>query len=126
MQNDQAIKRDAGKIRPTLVPRGIIRAISVIRQYGLEKYGNAECWQKVEKERYRDAAYRHWLQYLDDPKGVDHESGLSSLWHCACNIAFLIELEGGLKEYRGSGVHCDRGDNQGTGETNSQGIQAGF
>ena len=90
---DQTIKKDAGKIRPTLVPRQIIRAIAVVREYGVEKYGSAENWRAVEIERYRDAAYRHWLAYLDDPHGVDKESGLSNLWHLACNIAFLIELE---------------------------------
>lgn len=93
MENDQTIKSDKGKIRPTLVPRQIIRAIAVVRGYGLEKYGDAECWQKVEPERYRDAAYRHWLAYLDDPNGVDRESGLPHLWHMATNLAFLIELE---------------------------------
>ena len=91
---DQEAKRDAGKIRPTLVPRQIIRAIAVVREYGTEKYKDPDNWKKVEVERYRDAAYRHWLAYLDDPIGVDQESGLSHLWHCACNIAFLIELEG--------------------------------
>ena len=34
------------------------------------------------------------IAYLDDPLGVDKESGLSNLWHLACNAAFLIELEG--------------------------------
>ena len=50
-------------------------------------------WKKVEIGRFRDAAYRHWLAYLDDPGGVDPESGYPHLWHCACNIAFLIEME---------------------------------
>lgn len=93
--NDQAVKKDAGKIRPTLVPRQIIRAIAVVRDYGTEKYGDPENWKQVEIERYRDAAYRHWLSYLDDPKGVDKESGLPHIWHLACNIAFLIEMEKG-------------------------------
>ena len=91
--NDQTIKSDKGKIRPTLVPRQIIRAVAVVREYGLNKYGDSECWQKVEIERYRDAAFRHWLSYLDDPKAVDRESGLPHLWHLATNIAFLVELE---------------------------------
>ena len=93
MQNDQAIKRDAGKIRPTLVPRQIIRAISVVREYGVQKYIDPDNWKKVEIERYRDAAYRHWLAYLDDPRGVDQESGLPHLYHCCCNLAFLCEME---------------------------------
>lgn len=91
---DQTIKADAGKLPLTLVPREAIRAIARIRQYGTEKYGDPENWRKVSKERYRDAAFRHFLSYLDDPDGVDEESGLPHLWHLACNIAFLCELEG--------------------------------
>ena len=40
-----------------------------------------------------DAAFRHFLAYLDEPDGVDKESGLPHLWHLACNIAFLCEME---------------------------------
>ena len=88
-----AAKVDAGKLDLTLVPTSIIRAIAEIRKYGTVKYGDPENWRTVEPERYRAALYRHWLAYLDDPKGVDEESGLPHLHHCACNIAFLIELE---------------------------------
>lgn len=91
---DQIIKADAGKLPLTLVPREAIRAIARIRQYGVQKYGSAENWRQVAPERYRDAAFRHFLAYLDDPQGVDEESGLPHLWHLACNIAFLCELEG--------------------------------
>ena len=95
---NQQAKADDGKPRLTLVPRMIIWAIAAIRAYGNKKYGDPENWRSVEIERYRDAAYRHFLHYLDDPKGVDRESGLPHLWHHACNIAFLIELEyGGAK-----------------------------
>lgn len=91
---DQTAKADAGKLDYTLVPTELIRAVAAIRQYGVNKYKTRDNWKKVEIERYRAAAYRHWLAYLDEPNGVDEESGLSHLWHCACNIAFLIELEG--------------------------------
>ncbi|QNB48194.1 hypothetical protein BR63_19115 [Thermanaerosceptrum fracticalcis] len=86
-------KADEGKLRLTLVPRQIIRDIAAIREYGTKKYGDSENWRKVEKERYRDAAFRHFLAYLDDPEGKDEESGLPHLWHLACNIAFLCEME---------------------------------
>ena len=91
--NDQTIKTDAGKIRPTLVPTEAIWAIAEIREYGSKKYGDSENWQMVEVERYRAAAFRHWLHYLEDPSGRDRESGLPHLWHCLCNLAFLAELE---------------------------------
>lgn len=86
-------KADAGKPRLSLVPRKIIWAIAAIREYGNKKYGDPNNWKKVEPERYRDAAYRHFMRYLDDPTGVDEESGLPHLWHLACNIAFLCEME---------------------------------
>ena len=91
--NDQTAKADAGKEQLTLVPRQIIRDIARIREYGNNKYGDPDNWKTVEPERYRDAAFRHWLAYLDDPDGVDEESGLKHLWHLACNIAFLCEME---------------------------------
>ena len=91
--SDQTAKRDAGKLQLTLVPREIIRAIAAVRMYGTMKYHDPENWRKVEIERYRDAAFRHFLSYLDDPKGIDRESGLPHLWHLACNIAFICEME---------------------------------
>lgn len=93
MENDQTVKADNGKPKLTLVPRKIIYAICAVREYGCKKYVDPDNWKRVEKERYRDAAFRHFLAYLDDPCGVDKESGLSHLWHLATNIAFLIEME---------------------------------
>lgn len=90
---DQTAKADAGKDRLTLVPTSIIRKIAKIRMYGTEKYADPDNWKRVEDWRYKDAAFRHFLAYLDDPKSVDEESGLEHLWHLACNIAFLCEME---------------------------------
>lgn len=96
--NDQSVKADAGKPRLTLVPNAIIYEIAKIREYGVDKYHDPDNWKYVEKQRYRDAAYRHWLAYLDDPDGVDEESGLPHLSHLACNIAFLCEMELGKEK----------------------------
>lgn len=92
---DQTIKADAGKLQLTLVPRQIIRDIAEVRMYGNQKYpeGGPDNWKQVEVQRYRDAMFRHMMEYLDDPDGVDAESGLPHLWHLACNVAFLCELE---------------------------------
>lgn len=93
--NDQTAKADVGKLQLTLVPTELIRAVAVVRMYGNKKYpeGGPDNWKRVEPERYRDALFRHLLAYLDDPTGVDPESGLPHLWHLACNVAFLCELE---------------------------------
>ena len=87
-------KADTGKPRPTLVPVSLIRAVTAVREYGTAKYHDPKNWRTVESQRYRDALYRHWLAYLEDPHGVDTESGLPHLWHVACNVAFLIDMEG--------------------------------
>ena len=108
---DQKIKADAGKIRPTLVPVGLIRAVAEIREYVCRKYHDPENWKKVEKQRYKDALYRHWLAYLDGEEN-DEESGLPHLWHLACNAAFLIELEEkggesvGMDQHGGENTEC--------------------
>lgn len=90
---DQHAKADLGKPQLTLVPRKIIFAIAEVRMYGNKKYGDPENWRTVEKQRYRDAAFRHFMAYLDDPTGVDKESGLPHLWHACTNFSFLCELE---------------------------------
>jgi hypothetical protein len=92
-EQNQDIKADAGKLRLTLVPREIIRAIARARMYGLKKYGDSESWRDVSVERYRDALFRHLLEYLDDPHGTDEESGLLHLDHLAFNVAVLCELD---------------------------------
>lgn len=90
---DYSAKHDTGKPRPTLVPPSLILAVTEIREYGCKKYHDPENWRRVEPQRYKDALYRHWLAYLDGEIN-DPESGLPHLHHCACNIAFLIEMEG--------------------------------
>lgn len=91
--SDREAKFDQGKPQLTLVPRQIIFDIAKVREYGCKKYGDPDNWKKVSPERYRDAAYRHFMAYLDDPYGVDEESGLPHLAHLACNIAFLCEMQ---------------------------------
>jgi hypothetical protein len=90
--NDQTVKRDGGKLRLSLTPMRIVRDIAEVREYGVAKYGDAESWRWVEPQRYVDAMFRHWVEFLRDPKGVDEESGLAHYKHCACNMAFLCEL----------------------------------
>ena len=85
-------KADSGKVRPTLVPPSLVLAVAHVREYGCEKYKDPNNWRKVEPQRYKDALYRHFLAYLSGEK-LDNESGLPHLWHMACNIAFLVEME---------------------------------
>lgn len=96
--NDQNCKKDAGKPQLTLVPQQIIYDIARVREFGIEKYHERDSWKRVDIQRYRDAAYRHFLAYLADPQGVDEESGLTHLSHLACNIAFLCDMEKDISE----------------------------
>lgn len=93
MESDQIAKCDAGKPRPTLVPPRIIWAITKVREFGCKKYSDPDNWKKVEPQRYWDAAYRHWLAYLENTDSIDEESGLPSLWHLLTDIGFLVVLE---------------------------------
>lgn len=94
-------KKDKGKPKISLVPPAIIEAVAKIREYGTEKYGDPENWRKVERERYWDAYLRHTLAEMHSPGSVDEESGLPHIWHAACNLAFIIQLDAddGKEEY---------------------------
>jgi len=92
--NNQVAKADAGKPRLSLVPRRMIWEVAKVREFGTLKYHDPENWRKVEPQRYWDAAYRHFMRCLDDPNGVDDESGLPHLSHLLCNLAFLCEMQG--------------------------------
>lgn len=91
--NNQNAKADKGKPKLSLVPTEIINCIARCREYGTMKYHDPNNWKDVEKDRYIDAAYRHWMKYVADNNSVDEESGLPHLWHCACNLAFLCEFD---------------------------------
>lgn len=93
VHEDLKAKHDCGKARLSLVPTQIIRDIAAVREFGNKKYHDPENWRTVQSWRYRDALFRHLLAYLDDPAGIDRESGLKHLAHVACNVAFLCELE---------------------------------
>ena len=90
------LKDTNGKPRLTLVPRKIIFAIAKVREFGNRKYLTEDSWKLNSRRAYQDAAYRHFMAYLEDNNSVDEESGLPHLHHLATNIAFLIE--GGFKD----------------------------
>ena len=89
MDQIKGAKYDEGKPRPSLVPVEGIEAIMQTRMYGLQKYGAAEDWRKVPREKWLDALLRHVLHIWDNPLAIDDESGLPALWHVITNAAFL-------------------------------------
>lgn len=82
----------------TYVPPQIIADILAVRKWSLMKYHDPDNWRTVEIERYIDALYRHFLRFLDNPKGKDEESGLEHYKHMACNMAFICEMMAQGKE----------------------------
>lgn len=90
----QEAKADAGKPRLTLVPMQIVWDIAKVREWAVaNKYPDPSNWKTVEPERYREALLRHILRYVDEPDGVDEETGLPHLYHVATNCAFLCAME---------------------------------
>ena len=98
-------KFDNGKPRLDLVPAELIEAVGAVRTYGVQKYGKEYSYRNVAPKRYRAALMRHICSWLKNPFGKDEESGLPHMWHIACNVAFLIELD---KEKS----HDSNGDNR--------------
>lgn len=82
------LKHDGGKARLDLVPAEIIEAVGAVMTHGAEKYGEGS-YRNVEPKRYRAALMRHIAKWLK----IDDDSGLPHLWHIACNVAFLLELD---------------------------------
>lgn len=94
---NQEAKADAGKLEIDLVPTQIIRDIAEVRMYGNRKYGSPDNWKTVELRRYINAMLRHTLAFLDNPRGVDEESGIPHYKHLACNLAFVCEMMKGMR-----------------------------
>lgn len=89
MEKIKGAKYDDKKPRPSTVPVEAIEAIMATREYGLQKYKDAEDWRSIAPERWHEALLRHVLAIWEDPTHVDEESGLPSLWHVMANGAFL-------------------------------------
>ena len=90
--NNQTYKADNGKARLDLVSPTFIEAVGKIRTFGVQKYGDSDSWTKVEPQRYMAALLRHINAYRMGEE-IDKESGMSHLWHAACNLMFLIDLD---------------------------------
>ena len=86
-------KDTKGKAKITLAPMQILKDVAEVREYGVKKYGSVDSWKEVPIEDYRDALFRHLLEYIKDPNSVDNESGIKHYKHIACNLAFICEME---------------------------------
>ena len=83
-------KFDNGKLRFSLLPKGVLNKVITVLEIGAKKY-QEENWQHVEgaKTRYFDALHRHvdawWSGERNDP-----ETGQHHLAHAVCCAMFLM------------------------------------
>ena len=86
------LKYDDDKCRLDLVEPSLIEAVGWIRTFGIKKYPEVYGYKKLEPWRIMGALLRHLNAYRKGEK-KDPESGYPHLWHAACNLMFLIEME---------------------------------
>ena len=77
----------------------LIEAVARVRDFGDRKYTDPENWKHIAPERWHEALLRHVLAIWNDPMHIDEESGLPSLWHVACNAAFLCAQDNQLNPF---------------------------
>lgn len=89
--SDSPSKEWTGELELSYVPSQIIRDIAEVRMYENEKYEDPDSWKFAPTKQWIDALYRHMLEFVDNPNGVDSESGIPHYKHMACNLAFICE-----------------------------------
>lgn len=87
---EEGIKHDQGKLDYTLLPFKALEEVVEVLGFGTIKYGRNN-WQKVERQRYVAAAFRHLIA-IAKGEVLDEESGKSHAAHLTCCSLFLGEL----------------------------------
>jgi hypothetical protein len=93
MQEIDAEKHD--KPRPDLLPASALLAAGKVMAYGFKKHGNCT-WkvpgtEQAKPETHIASAYRHLLEYQNNPDAVEEGSGLPVLYHALAQIAIAID-----------------------------------
>ena len=88
IQQREGIKYDSGKLEYSLLPWKALNEVVKVLGFGKQKYSRNN-WQKIEPQRYKDAAMRHLVAILEG-EWLDEESQLPHAAHCVCCLLFLI------------------------------------
>jgi len=89
----QGAKYDTGKLRYDLITPQSLAGLASILGMGAEKYGPNN-WQQISdgESRYTAAMMRHFEAYRAGDT-ADEDSNQSHVYHCMCNLMFLIHFE---------------------------------
>jgi hypothetical protein len=89
---EEGKKFDAGKLRHSLIPPGVLNEVLAVLEHGASKYGDNN-WLHVadSRTRYYDAAHRHLAAWWEGG-WIDEESECHHLAHAVCCLMFLMAL----------------------------------
>ena len=89
----KGIKKDEGKLRWSLLPKGTIQEVIRVLMFGANKYPEADNWKRVDnaRERYYNAAKRHLTdEWWERGSVKDDEHGFHPLASVVCCCLFLM------------------------------------
>ena len=91
-KTEEGIKHDSGKLRFDLIPPEIEEALAIILTHGADKYGDRNWESGIRYSRIYGAIRRHLNRFVKGQR-IDEDSGLPTLYHAFCELAFLITYE---------------------------------
>lgn len=84
-------KHDNGKPQMDLISSRFLVGLANVLTFGAKKYSSHNWRQGIAFSRLYSALQRHLCAW-NDGQNIDEESGLPHLYHAACCLMFLAEL----------------------------------
>ena len=84
------LRYNSDKIEISMTPNSLIYAVSKCFEYGAKKYAKDNWRRGMNWSIPYNCAMRHMMKFWEG-EDLDEETGLSNLYHVACNVAMLIE-----------------------------------
>ena len=83
-------KKQENKYDPSFISMELVKAIAMVRTYGVEKHGNRDNWKTTEPNEHFRSAMRHLLAAMNGYP-YDKDSGLPHIAMCITNLMFELE-----------------------------------